>query len=128
MLPLCARVIVVHDVPAIRTVVSQALVAVSCTVIGVEDWTSARELAATDPPDVILTDERVIEADAREFQRLRDELPNVPVVALAAPLRSRRTSLRGVDCSIEKPARDEELVRAVTWAVELRGTRTVSAR
>jgi CheY-like chemotaxis protein len=115
-----ARVLVVHDVPAVRQLVSHSLESKGCTAIGVEDFRSAAALAAIDPPDVIVADERLIDADPDAFQAMRDLFPKVVVVSLAPPMRLRASvGRRGVDCTVEKPARDEQLLRAVLWALEL---------
>jgi DNA-binding NtrC family response regulator len=120
-----ARVIVVHDVPAVRKLVVHALETEGCTAIGAEDCRSAIALAAIDPPDVIVADERLIDGDPGAFQEMRDQFRKAIVVALGAPMRHRAAAKHpGVDCTVEKPARDEQLVRAVQWALELNAPET----
>lgn len=116
-----ARVLVVHQLPAVRNLVAQALEMKGCTAIAVEDCVTATALETLDAPDVIVADEKAIDADADAFQAMRRRFPNAVVVALAAPMRLRRESPRGVDCTVEKPPRDEQLLRAVHWALELTG-------
>jgi CheY-like chemotaxis protein len=113
------RVLVVHDVPAARKLVAHALEAKGCTAIGVEDCRTATALETLDPPDVIVADERIIDADLAAFQAMRGHYPKAIVVALAAPMRLRRGGRQGVDCMVEKPVRDEQLLRAIRWALEL---------
>jgi CheY-like chemotaxis protein len=115
------RVLVVHDVPAVRKLVAHALEAKGCTAIGVEDCQTATALETLDPPDVIVADERIIDADPEAYRTMRGRFPKAVVVALAAPMRLRRGGRQGVDCTVEKPARDEELLRAIHWALELTG-------
>jgi CheY-like chemotaxis protein len=116
-----ARVLVVHDVPAVRNLVAHALEVEGCTAIGVEDCGTAAALAPLDPPNVIVADERAIDADPGAFQALRGRFPKAIVVALAAPMRLRRGGRPGVDCTVEKPPRDEQLLRAIHWALRLTG-------
>jgi hypothetical protein len=86
----------------------------------VEDCRGAAELATLDPPDVIVADERLIDADPEAFDAMRDHFPKAVVVALAAPMHLRSSvGRRGVDCTVEKPARDEQLLRAIHWALTL---------
>jgi hypothetical protein len=68
---------------------------------------------------VIVADERVIDADPDAFKALRGRFPKAIVVALSAPMRLRRAGRQGVDCTVEKPAHDEQLLRAIQWALEL---------
>jgi DNA-binding NtrC family response regulator len=115
-----ARVFVIHDVRAIRAMLSQALESRGCTAIGIEGFRAATGLAIVDPPDVIVTDERLVDEDPEGFRALREEFPKVVVVALSAPMRQRAyTDRQGIDCAVEKPARDEQVVQAVRWAMEL---------
>lgn len=115
-----ARVLIVHDVPAVRNLVAHALETEGCTAIGVEDCRTAA-LETLDPPDVIVADEKVIEADPGAFEALRRRFPSAVVVGLAAPMRLRREGPQGVDCTVEKPPRDEQLLRAIEWALRLNG-------
>lgn len=115
-----ARVLVVHDVPAVRQLVAHSLESRGCTAIGVEDCAGAAALGTLDPPNVIVADERLIDADPEAFHAMRERFPRAVVVALAAPMRLRAAAgRRGVDCTVEKPARDEHLLRAVHWALAL---------
>jgi DNA-binding NtrC family response regulator len=114
-----ARVLIVHDVSAIRLVVARALEEDGCTAIGVEDYRLAADLLAVDPPDVILTDERIFNSHPDAFQAMRDLFPAIVVVALAAPPHHRDGGIPGVHCTIEKPPKDQDLLRAVRWALEL---------
>jgi DNA-binding NtrC family response regulator len=115
-----ARVLIVHDVSAIRQLVSHSLESQGCTAIGVEDCRSASALDRLDPPDVIVADERLIDADPDAFEAMRGAFPKAVVVALAAPMRMRASALhRGVDCTVEKPAGDDQLLKAIDWALEL---------
>lgn len=115
-----ARVLVVHRRAAMRAIVSQVLEARGCTAIGVEDLGAAAGLAA-DPPDVIIADEAILEAEPEALRGLRERLPRVPVIGLSAPLRRRGPPRAGVDCAVEKPPRDDQLLRAVRWALAITG-------
>lgn len=115
-----ARVLIVHDAPAIRHLVSHALESRGCTAIGIEDCSTATGLSILDPPDVVVADERMIDADPEAFRALRRRFPKAIVVALTAPMRLRtRSDLDGVDCAVEKPPDPEQLLRAVHWALQL---------
>jgi DNA-binding NtrC family response regulator len=103
-----------------RALLAQALESEGCTAIGVEDCAKASELAKLDPPDVIVTDERVIDAAPDAFAAMRDRFPKVVVVAMTVPVRHRKAVVRaGVDCEVEKPVEDEQLLLAVHWALKL---------
>lgn len=115
-----ARVLVVHDVPAVRQLVAHALETRGCTAIGVEDFRAATALDTLDPLDVVIADERLIDADPAAFRTVRRQFPRAIVVALSPPVHLRTSGGReGVDCTVEKPAQDDQLVRAILWALEL---------
>ncbi len=106
--------------PAIRQLVSHALESRGCTAIGVEDCRTATALSILDAPDVVVADERIIDADPEAFRALRRRFPRAIVVALTAPMRLRtRSDLADVDCAVEKPPDPEQLLRAVRWALRL---------
>jgi CheY-like chemotaxis protein len=123
-----ARVLIVHDVPVMRAVVSQALEHQGCTAIGAEGFAAASALSAIDPPDVIVVDERLIDADPDAFRAMRDRFPKVVVVGLSAPLRRRGPKPIGVDCAVEKPPHDLQLARAIRWALAVAGSDTTEAK
>lgn len=116
-----ARVVVLHHRSAMRALISSALEEAGCTTIQVDDCRSlASDLRGMDPPDVIITDERAIAANPEAFMAARELFPRVVVVALAAPLSRRKPAPPAlVDCELESPPRDDHLVRAVSWALEL---------
>lgn len=104
-----------------RALISSALEEAGCTTIQVDDCRSlAADLRGLDPPDVIITEERVVAANPDAFRAARELFPRVVVVALAAPVSRRRPAPSAlIDCELESPPRDDHLVRAVNWALEL---------
>lgn len=109
---------------------SRRLEAEGCTTIRLEDCRRlAADLHELEPPDVIITDERIIASNPQAFLAARELFPSVVVVALATPLRRGKPSPPALaDCELVSPPSDEQLVRAVHWPLELHRTSTRDPR
>ena len=104
------RVVVVHPSQAIRSLVSAILSAHGCGPVEAETVDDARTVIRADPPDFAIVDEAFVAALASR---------TLPWIALAR--RGARPFVvdAGACCVVEKPIREDELMRAVGWVAQV---------
>lgn len=109
------RVTIVHPMHVVRALAVQILEAHGFAPIEAETVEDALAVIRVDPPAVAIVDERLVEA-----------LPRLPMPWIALGSRGRRAPLMaaGACCVVDKPFSPEELVRAVTCALEVHGSPT----
>jgi DNA-binding response OmpR family regulator len=104
------RVLVVHPSHGLRSLLAAILYEYGCTPVPAETVEDARAVIAADPPDFAIVDE-VLVSDLAS--------PSLPTIALAR-LGARPLVIEaGACCAVEKPIREDELMRAVGWVVQV---------
>ncbi len=108
------RVAVVHPKHVMRALTAQILEQAGFVPIEGETAEDALAVTGADPPALAIIDERLVE----DLPRL-----SVPWIALGRSRAPHAPLLAaGACCVVEKPFSPEELVRAVTWALDVHAT------
>ena len=119
--PLRGRVLVCEDEPQLRRYVARALARAGATVREADHPDRALELAAMDPPDLLLTDVVMSGGGGVDLaRRLRAQQPHARVLFMTGYLgdEQARTQLeRGGEMVLPKPFTGEQLVAAVRAAM-----------
>jgi CheY-like chemotaxis protein len=103
LIPGRMRVLIVDDEPAIRALVTQALV-VNYDVDEAEDGTEAMKAVETTPPDLVITDIRMPHMDGTALLKgLRNIAPNLPILALSGYVDPEDVAEYGFDGFVKKP-------------------------
>lgn len=119
--PLHARILVVDDAKAIRTVLRRVLESGGCEVIDAADVNTALELLRGDPVDLVLTDLQMPGRIGVELAGLviRD-FPGVKVIAMSGfedTHLSQLPSELGISAALTKPMQPDVLIGAVRAAL-----------
>jgi two-component system OmpR family response regulator len=126
-------ILVVEDEPHVRELVGSTLLRAGYRVVAVEDGESAVEVAATQPPDLVVLDVRLPGIDGWEVCRRIRTREDVPILFLTA-LHDEASTVRGfrlgADDYLGKPfspailqARVEAVLRRATAAGRSRAHR-----
>jgi len=87
--------------------------------------------ALTDPPDVLVVDYHLGERSGADLIRevraaSSEELRSLPIVGLSGRRGSERPLLdAGASCFLEKPFTEPQVLKAVSWAIEVYGAASV---
>jgi CheY-like chemotaxis protein len=120
------RVLAVDDDPVSLAVTAVLLEAEGCAVLQAESGEAALELAAAHAPDCVLADLRMPGLSSTDLAlSLRRIAPRARLFAMSATPPSH---LEGYDGILRKPLSPESLQAALTRAVNVADTDTVSAR
>ncbi len=121
-LPFHARILVVDDAKAIRTVLRRVLESGGCDVIDAADVSTALELLRISPVDLVLTDLQMPGRSGVELAQLvvRD-FPEIKVIAMSGfedTYLSQLPSELGISAALTKPMQPEVLMGAVRAALQ----------
>jgi DNA-binding response OmpR family regulator len=116
------RVLLVEDFPALRRSYGLMLRENGYTAFEAWDFEAAFEMTRLAVPDVLVLDERVVDAEPFAFRRLKTDprLRDVLVIALSAGIERRKALIeRGVHAVVGKLVTEQHLVAAVRWVLEV---------
>jgi CheY-like chemotaxis protein len=116
-------VLLIDDDLRIRNSLGRLLRVLSYEVVEAADWNAALELAAVQPPDVVVTDLHMPEHSGVDIARLlrsHPELSHIPVIALTATPPRDHETISLFHAVLEKPCAAEDLKRALTDALQAR--------
>jgi CheY-like chemotaxis protein len=121
------RVLIIENSRMLRAILVELVVFHGYAPVEAETACDGLASAFSDPPDVIVLDERLPDATGadvvRRLQASSDlqarEIPVIGLVPRIAPAADRFAG--GAKCVVRKPVEPEELMRAIRWALAVYG-------
>jgi DNA-binding NtrC family response regulator len=112
------HIIIVDDEPDIRDVLSQALQAKGYRVSAAEAGHEALRIIKSDPPDLLVSDLQMEDADGLELiEQVKLQLPDLPVILLTGMIFDaeviRDTISKKVSCYLDKTSSLQKVMQEV---------------
>lgn len=112
------HILLVDDEADIRDVLSQALQVKGYRVSSAEAGHEALRMVKTDPPDLLVSDLQMEDADGLELiEEIKKQYPNLPVILLTGMIFDadviRETINKKVSCYIEKTASLQKITQEI---------------